>query len=312
MIEECLRSMLALEWRDIKILVIDQSTDDETQRTAEAVARGDPRVAIVHTDSVGVSEARNLAVELATSEVIASADDDCVVEPGWLDALLREFADSRVVGAYGRVVPPGFTSRNGTEIAFKESRGRQVFEGRVPPWHIGHGANRALRRSAVADVGGFDVHLGPGSTFHAAEDLDMACRLLAAGGRLVYRLGCGISQRVAGLAGTAPARARLRYRRRRRLHKVPALRRHPRRTALCDVDLAARHSAAGRGAVEVEKPKADVPGVLPACLPVDRTRSRVAVRYRSPRQGLRERPRAPRFNRAAARASVRTLIRSLR
>jgi hypothetical protein len=35
-------------------------------------------------------------------------------------------------------------------------------------------------------VGGFDVRLGPGSTFNAAEDLDMAFRLLGAGGRLVY------------------------------------------------------------------------------------------------------------------------------
>jgi GT2 family glycosyltransferase len=186
MIEDCLRSMLALERRDIKILVIDQSTNDETQRTVKAVAMGDPRVAIIQSDSVGVSRARNLAVELATTDVVAFADDDCVVEPGWLDALLCEFADPRVVGVYGRVVPTGFTTRNGTEIAFKESNERKVFEARVPPWHIGHGASRAMRKSALAAVGGFDVHLGPGGTFNAAEDLDMACRLLAAGGRLVY------------------------------------------------------------------------------------------------------------------------------
>jgi cellulose synthase/poly-beta-1,6-N-acetylglucosamine synthase-like glycosyltransferase len=186
MMEDCLRSVLALERRDIKILVIDQSNDDETRRTVEAAAAADPRVAVISSTTTGISEARNLAVKLATSDVIAFVDDDCVVEPGWLDALLREFEDPEVVGVYGRIVPPGFTTRNGPEIAFKESRERQVFEGRVPPWYVGHGANRAIRGSAVAAIGGFDIYLGPGATFNAAEDIDMAYRLLAAGGRLVY------------------------------------------------------------------------------------------------------------------------------
>ena len=186
MIEECLGSMMALDHGDLRILVIDQSTDDETRRSAEAVATGDPRVTIVRSTTVGVSVARNLAAELATSDVIAFADDDCVVEPGWLDALLREFADPRVVAVYGRVVPPGFTTRNGTEIAFKESRERGAFSGRVPPWHVGHGASMAVRATALAAIGGFDVRLGPGASFHAAEDLDLAYRLVSAGGRLVY------------------------------------------------------------------------------------------------------------------------------
>jgi cellulose synthase/poly-beta-1,6-N-acetylglucosamine synthase-like glycosyltransferase len=186
MIEECLRSMMALDHEDLHILVIDQSADDETRRCAEAVAMGDRRVTIVHSDKVGVSVAKNLAAELATTEVIAFADDDCVVEPGWLDALMREFADPRVVSVYGRVVPPGFTTRNGAEIAFKESRERSEFAGRVPPWHIGHGASMAVRRSALAAIGGYDLSLGPGTHFHAAEDLDIAYRLASAGGRLVY------------------------------------------------------------------------------------------------------------------------------
>jgi GT2 family glycosyltransferase len=186
MIEDCLRSLLALDRRDIHILVIDQSTDDLTRRSTADVAMGDPRVSIVPSDTVGVSAARNLAIELVNSDVIAFADDDCMVEPGWLDALLCEFDDPQVVGVYGRVVPPGFTTRNGTEIAFKESRGHEVFTRRVPPWYVGHGASRALRRTALVDVGGFDVHLGPGATFCAAEDLDIAYRLLAAGGILIY------------------------------------------------------------------------------------------------------------------------------
>lgn len=186
MIEECLRSILALDYQNLRILIIDQSTDDETRRSVAAVAIGDPRVSILSTDTVGISISRTLAANATTSDIIAFTDDDCTVDAGWLDALMAEFADPQVVAVYGRTVPPGFTTRNGTEVAFKESRERQVYAGRVPPWHVGHGANMALRMTALVNVGGFDLGLGTGGQFPAAEDLDMAYRLLAAGGRLVY------------------------------------------------------------------------------------------------------------------------------
>lgn len=186
MIEECLRSVLALDRKNVHILVIDQSTDDETRRAVEAVSMEDPRVSILSTNTVGASISRNLAASTTASDVIAFTDDDCIVDAGWLDALLVEFADPRVVAVYGRTVPPGFTTRNGTEVAFKESTERRVYAGRVPPWHIGHGANMAVRRSALIHVGGYDLALGPGSPFRSGEDLDIAYRLEAAGGRLVY------------------------------------------------------------------------------------------------------------------------------
>jgi cellulose synthase/poly-beta-1,6-N-acetylglucosamine synthase-like glycosyltransferase len=186
MIEECLRSILALNRKDLRILVIDQSTDDKTRLSVESVSNGDPRVAIVSTVTVGISISRTLAASATTTDVIAFTDDDCTVDAGWLDALMAEFADPRVVAVYGRTVPPGFTTRNGTEVAFKESRERQVYSGRVPPWHVGHGANMALRMTALAEVGGFDLGLGTGGPFPAAEDLDIGYRLMRAGGRLVY------------------------------------------------------------------------------------------------------------------------------
>lgn len=186
MIEDCLRSILALERKDLHILIVDQSTNDETRRSIEAVSMGDPRVSILSTDTVGISISRTLAVNATSSDVIAFTDDDCTVDAGWLDALMAEFADPQVVAVYGRTVPPGFTIRNGTEVAFKESRERRVYLGRVPPWHVGHGANMALRVSALVNVGGFDLRLGTGGPFPAAEDLDIGYRLVTAGGRLVY------------------------------------------------------------------------------------------------------------------------------
>jgi hypothetical protein len=43
----------------------------------------------------------------------------------------------------------------------------------------------ALRRNALDDLGGFDEVVGPGARFCAADDIDMALRMVEAG----YRLG---------------------------------------------------------------------------------------------------------------------------
>ena len=51
---------------------------------------------------------------------------------------------------------------------------------------FGTGANFAVRRSALADLGGFDPLLGAGSPGRGGEDLDMFLRVILAGGRICY------------------------------------------------------------------------------------------------------------------------------
>ena len=51
---------------------------------------------------------------------------------------------------------------------------------------FGTGANFAIRRSAVTDLGGFDPILGAGGPGRGGEDLDMFLRIILAGGRICY------------------------------------------------------------------------------------------------------------------------------
>ena len=62
----------------------------------------------------GPAPARNLAWRMATGECIAFTDDDCIAEPGWLNAVTAPFADERVGLVQGRTrpaVPAGPTDR---------------------------------------------------------------------------------------------------------------------------------------------------------------------------------------------------------
>ncbi len=186
MVAECLRSLLALDYPELQILIVDQSSTDDTIRAIEAIAKEDRRLRVLRTPPYGASIARNLGARVSTTEIVAYTDDDCVVDSQWVHNLVREFEDSRVALVHGRVLPSPNGRRTGIELAYKPTKGRQEFAGRVPPWYLGHGANMAIRRAALLQVGGFDPLLGAGGDFGACEDPDMTYRLLMAGWRGVY------------------------------------------------------------------------------------------------------------------------------
>lgn len=186
LIVETLESLLALDHPDFEVLVVDQSTNDETHQAVLKAAQGDRRVRHVGASSVGSSAGRNLGAQLSHADVVAYTDDDCIVSPAWLRSVMAEFEDPMVAGVYGRLLPYEGQQRTGREVGFKAARERVEYSKRIPPWYIGHGGNMAFRRSDLLAAGGFDPLLGAGGLFGACEDPDIAYRLLVAGKKIVY------------------------------------------------------------------------------------------------------------------------------
>lgn len=186
LIRETLCALMRIQHPSLEILVVDQSTDDRTRQVVADVAASDARVRLCATDTVGSSAARNVGAQLGAGDVVAYCDDDCIVAPGWMDAILNEFADPGVAAVYGRLVPFESGKRTGREVGFKPSEDRAEFSAPVPPWYVGHGGNMAFRRQTLIEAGGFDPLLGAGGLFGACEDPDIALRLLRQRRRIVY------------------------------------------------------------------------------------------------------------------------------
>jgi len=187
LIADTIRSLSALAYPDLEILVIDQSTNDETRTAVIDAAGGDRRVRHQATNTVGSSAGRNLGARLSQADLVAYTDDDCIVSGSWLEALVAEFQDVRVAAVYGRLLPyEGDNKRTGSEVGFKAALQRAEYSERTPPWYIGHGGNMAFRRVDLLEAGGFDPLLGAGGLFGACEDPDIAFRLLVNGKKVVY------------------------------------------------------------------------------------------------------------------------------
>jgi GT2 family glycosyltransferase len=132
---------------------------------------------------------------------VAFTDDDTMVDPGWPSAIVAGFvADPEAMCVTGMVASRAldtgsqryFDSRYSWGESFEPRRYDLLahrYPSRLYPFSagiFGTGANFAVRRSAIAGLGGFDPLLGAGSPGRGGEDLDMFLRVILAGGRICY------------------------------------------------------------------------------------------------------------------------------
>lgn len=186
-LRRCLAALSAGRRQADAIMVADQSTDS---RTREMLDDQFPRVVYRHLSPPNAAAARNMALH-ARTEAIAYTDDDCVPDPAWLEVLLGEYESGGrdVVAVTGRVLPFGrglaVSSRDGVVRRCFRAADGGLDRGEWTPWDVGSGGNMLVRRATLAEVGGSDPRLGPGTPARAAEDIDLLYRLARAG-TIVY------------------------------------------------------------------------------------------------------------------------------
>lgn len=90
MVVGAVESLLASDLGNVEVIVVDQSTDEETAKAVEKF-RADSRFRFVRSDRPGVSRGRNQALEMASSEICCLTDDDCVAHPGWMRSVEELF-----------------------------------------------------------------------------------------------------------------------------------------------------------------------------------------------------------------------------
>jgi cellulose synthase/poly-beta-1,6-N-acetylglucosamine synthase-like glycosyltransferase len=101
----CLEAVLAQRYPSFDVLVIDNCSVDGTADAVRARAATAPVPVRVEDRPGSVGHLRNEAVRLATGEVIAFTDSDCVPDPDWLVKAAQRFADHRVGVVQGRTLP---------------------------------------------------------------------------------------------------------------------------------------------------------------------------------------------------------------
>lgn len=87
-LERFFLSMEKQSYKDYKMIVVDDGSEDNSLQVCEKFAEFDDRIRIISIPHSGVIFARNLAVEQVDTEYVVFADGDDYVEPGYLEHLV--------------------------------------------------------------------------------------------------------------------------------------------------------------------------------------------------------------------------------
>ncbi len=111
-LKECLDSLIEQTYQDIEILLIDDGSTDNSRDICMEYEKKDSRVRMIHKENSGVSDARNLGLDIAKGEYISFCDSDDMVDQKLYTILLdtlEKYKVDRIVGGYSYLYNDGRT-----------------------------------------------------------------------------------------------------------------------------------------------------------------------------------------------------------
>jgi GT2 family glycosyltransferase/glycosyltransferase involved in cell wall biosynthesis len=191
-----------------EIILIDDCSADETALARLLL----PPAMQVHrmTGNDGFIASCNRGAELARGEFLFFLNNDTIVRPGWLDALVQTLdRDARIGIAGARLLfPDGRVQDAGGIVwrlgdAWNYGRGSDATDPRFTFMRDADyvsGAALLIRRDLFRSLGGFDAHFSPAYY----EDTDLAFRVRAKGFRVVVQPDSQIVHIEGASSGTDP------------------------------------------------------------------------------------------------------------
>ena len=174
----CLEVIARLRGPSFETIVVE---NDSPGTGAEAIALAHS-ARYIHEPTPGLGRARNIGARAATGEVVLYIDDDAEPEPEWVERMLVEFDDPKVVAVAGRIIALTDGSADAETRAreagfplggadrFVIDRGTEHWWARAAFGGIVNGANMAIRRSVFERWPGFDPLLGIGAPIPGGEE----------------------------------------------------------------------------------------------------------------------------------------------
>ena len=169
-IEECLHSLLELDYPNYEVLVVDDGSTDATAQ----IARRFP-VRLLSKDHLGLSGARNEGLEQAEGEIVAYIDADARADPDWLTYLALALEVPGTAGAGGPNPVPPDDPPVAQCVARAPGGPIHVLLDDERAEHV-PGCNMAFWRECLLEMGGFDPIYRV-----AGDDVDVCWKLLDRG-----------------------------------------------------------------------------------------------------------------------------------
>lgn len=175
-LRECLLSLERLDYPDYEVIVVDDGSTDDT----EEILRDFLSIRVWRQENRGLSVARNVGIGLASGEIVAFTDSDCVADADWLYFVALAMLGGNCAGVGGPNLTPWERRPIHRTVAHAPGHATHVLLDIEVAEHV-PGCNMAFWRSSLVEAGSFDP------TFRkAGDDVDMIWRLQEKGGRILF------------------------------------------------------------------------------------------------------------------------------
>ena len=114
-IHQCIKSILSQSYQDFELILVDDGSPDHCGEICDHYARIDNRIRVIHKKNGGLSDARNVGIDIACGDFLTFIDSDDCISSDYLELLVKTQqkygADivqgemTRNIGDLGNVVP---------------------------------------------------------------------------------------------------------------------------------------------------------------------------------------------------------------
>lgn len=98
-LDECVNSIINQSYSNLEIILVDDGSSDTSGQKCDTYKAVDNRIKVIHKKNGGLSDARNVGIEIATGEYIALIDSDDYISSIFIESLVKEIncVDCKIV-----------------------------------------------------------------------------------------------------------------------------------------------------------------------------------------------------------------------
>jgi cellulose synthase/poly-beta-1,6-N-acetylglucosamine synthase-like glycosyltransferase len=179
-IAQTIHSVLANDYPDLEIVVVDDGSTDGTGEAVRSEFAGERRVRLIRQANAGKAAALNRGLEEAGGDILVCFDADTQISPTGIPLIVRHFADPRIGAVAGNVKVGNrvniLTRWQSLEYVTSQNLDRRAYA-YLNAMTVVPGAVGAWRKRAVVAAGGYLRDT-------MAEDMELTYRLRRAGWRI--------------------------------------------------------------------------------------------------------------------------------
>ncbi len=183
-VKKTIKSLLEQTYQDIEILLVDDGSTDASGKLCDVYAEKDNRIQVIHKENGGLSDARNVGLQMSKGEYVAFVDGDDYLHPQMYEVLMQQMlahdADMSLCSFQ--------TVMEDETVAYEQSEAKevQVFTG-TEMYHYFDRLEMTVAWNKVYKKSLFDGISYPNGRLH--EDEYVVHRLAGASKRIVFTEG---------------------------------------------------------------------------------------------------------------------------